>query len=146
MANLRKENRDLAKQLKTAVETLETVTAQVTKTREGEARQLVDAAGYKGLDISIVLDRVEGDLTAETVTAALQAAGLGVIESVGDESADGETVKAPDVQGAASSVGQAVAQAAKKAGESIDAEIVGTKSREEVTDVMAKHGGLESYV
>ena len=147
LSNIRKENRDLQKQLKVAVEKLETVSEQVAETRSAQAKQHVEAAGYEGFDVTIVLDRIEGEVTEDSVTKALQAMGLGVTETVEDgkteDDAKGETDDGPSAPG----IGQRVAQAAKGSGDkSFEAELGNTKSAEDVAELMESHGATTSYV
>lgn len=146
LADVRKQLRNAEKELKELKEQNDELAAQVTKTREGQARQFVDAAGLKELDISIVLDRVEGEITAESVNAALAAAGIKpqTGEAGASKAGGSDTGKAP--AGSVSELGQRVANAASGSPtKSVEERLAAATSAEEVNAIMAEIGGTRSY-
>lgn len=144
MSELRAQLREAQKQLKSATERNSELEAQATQARVAEVRQYVDAAGFKGFDATVVLERVEGDVTAESVAAALASIGLQPNQASGDAGTE-QTTKAP-AEGA-SALGQRVADAAAGGSptKSVEQRLAEATSGEEIAEIMADAGALTSY-
>jgi hypothetical protein len=109
--SLRAQVREAKAAAKAAEEAVQSakVEARTQLERETTAQQFVDAAGYPGLT-EIVLDKVEGEVTADKVKAALEALSLPVNQAFEE---GGETVQ-PTVESApGTSTPQVVAATAR---------------------------------
>ena len=135
----RDRERDLKRRLKEAEVTLEQAAenARVQVTREIEARRLVDEAGYPKL-ADIVLEKVEGDMTEESVQGALNELGLNPTQ-------DGEQAEnlPPDLEEVAN-LGSSLDAAVKgQSSSSVDDQLASAQSSEQVTEIMRDAGLLQ---
>ena len=141
---LRQTNRDLTKQVKELKDAEPTIRAQVQ--REVEITRLVNEAGYPKL-AEVVAAQVEGDPTAEAVTAALE--GLGLAPKAAEAAGEQEQPKQPeqtsaDALAGVANLGQQVAAAASGAGGAdLATRLAEAKSIEEVTALAAEGGFLQ---
>lgn len=127
---LREQLRELKKARKDDLEKLEKYAERDAQARQETAKQLMDAAGFPTLDPSVVLERVEGDVSADSVAAALKSIGL---EPRADASQ--EKVEAP-ASIPSSEMGQRVAQAAQGGGQSLAEKIAAAQTDAELFAVM----------
>lgn len=144
--SLRQDLRQAQKQLKEKAEELEKLSGQVTQARSNQAKQFVDAAGYPTLDVNVVLERVEGDVTADSVAAALKSIGLSERASADVEPGPESEPEARKVP--VSEMGRRVAEAASDSPvKNLDAKLAAATSTAEINAIMAEfpdlqHGGI----
>lgn len=144
ITKLRQELRESQKQAKLEADRATEAESKVSKQLESQVKALVDGAGFPNLDVSIVMERIEGEATAETVAAALEAAGLSPQSAEGDEDEKVEEPK-PDT-GGASELGRRVAAAATGgAVKSLDDRLAGAESADEISAIMEEAGLTGSH-
>jgi len=134
---LRSDIKDAKTAVKTAEKAAETAVedARAQVARESKAQEIVDDLGYPKLT-SLVLEKVEGDLTPEGVTEFLTGLGLDA-ESKGSDGGgeEGEAATVADV----ANLGKRLASTSRGADTFAD-ELAQTKTPEEAAAVAAKHG------
>jgi len=117
---------------------LETARSQLE--RESQAQQLVDAVGFPGMR-DVVLERVEGEVTKEKVTAVLEGLNL-TVEETGkkqEPAQDGSSSV-----GSAASLGSQVASAAAGTQEDdVNVKLANAESVEELEAIAADAGFLD---
>lgn len=135
---LRSENRAKDKALKDALERLEKIESAAQTRREEVAAKTMNDLGLPGLK-NDVLSWVEGDITVDSVVAALQARSIPVSGNV-ELPVESEPKDTPKV-GTASNVGQRVADAAGGRDQRTLEELIAkAESPEELNRVMAEAG------
>lgn len=107
--------------------------------RESQVTTLIDTLGFKGFDTTVVLERVEGDVTAESVTAVFE--GLGLKLQSGKISSD-ETV-AQEVSDAADLGARVAAAASGGDTDDVSAKLNKAETIEELNAIAADAGFLD---
>lgn len=138
----RKAARKAEKEAKELRAKLEEYEKRETTARETATEQIVNALGLPGLK-NDVLDWVEGDITEESVVAALKQRSIPLPDSVA-ESVDAEPQNEP--VGRAATVGQRVAEVASGTdGRSLEEKIAQATSQREINELMAEAGLTRSH-
>lgn len=142
--------RELRAQRDAAVQKAKELEAQAeegAKARKAEAERLLVDAGYPGFDTEVVLGRVEGFPTLESVSEALT--GLGLAPKASD---DGEPAPAPEAPPApqgkqvadVANLGQRVANASGNKAAGVAEKLAAAKSTAEIDAIMAEAGLLHT--
>ena len=138
----RKAARKAEKEAKELRAKLEEYEKREATARETSAEELMNTLGLPGLKAD-VLDWVEGDITEESVVAALRQRSIPLPDSV-EEPVDVEPQDKP--VGRAASVGQRVAEVASGTdGRSLDEKIAAATSQREINELMAEAGLTRSH-
>ena len=142
---LRQQLRESKKREADTLKQLEEYAQRDAQARQAQAKQFMDAAGYPTLTPDIVMERIEGEVTADSVVAALKDIGLEPQAGVSEESEPVPTPQAPQVS--ASEMGQRVAEAATGGGVAdLDARLAASDGNPaEIERIMAEHGLLQSH-
>lgn len=142
---LRKQVRNLKAELEDAREqTATAVTEAVSHVkREVKAQEVVNALGYPKL-AGLVVEKIEGDLTAEAVAAFLNEE-LGLDAKSGGEA--GTQEPASDAKGVeeVANLGQRVASAASgSANQSVEARLAAAQTPQEIAQIAREAGFLQT--
>ena len=141
---LRKQVKDGQKELVELRKAKEESDARETQSRADRAKQYMDAAGYPTLDVSILTERITGDVTADAVNTALKAIGLQPRVEGGQEAEPAAPAPAPRVP--ASEMGQRVAEVASGSPvKDIDSRLAAAVSQAEIVAIMAEAGLTASH-
>lgn len=144
IAELRKQLRDLQKERKEDLKKLEVFAAEKAQARSAQAKQFVDAAGFPNLSTEIVLERIEGDVTAESVVAALNSIGL---SPQAEASQEAQPAPEPNPTVPASEMGQRVAAAAQGSPvKDVMSRLNEATSQAEIAAIMEEAGLTHSYM
>lgn len=148
ITKLRKENRDLAKELKELRAEREERAAAEAKQRESAVEEIVNALDVPKLKDD-VLNWVEGPVTEQSVREALEARGI-VAPAEGTNQSDGDAGETSNDEAPAgrpaSSIGQRVADAASgRAEQSITERLAAAKDNAEIAAIMREVGAATHY-